>query len=213
MGRVEVFTGNIISTQKWGSFRMTKKEFGMVEAAAEIEKELGLPNNFLWNLRNEDDWSAIIKLHALLETAVTHLLVRFFGRDELQDVFATMELGNARTGKLVFLGKLNCLEKNHRRFIRKLSEIRNKLVHDIRNVQFSLPEYVNELTPDQYKVFLDDLGILEERTPPREWVQKNSKVLFVFAGIGCLSSIYLEKQVAMAQHRLVQQILAALGLK
>jgi hypothetical protein len=72
---------------------------------------------------------------------------------------------------------------------------------------------VNELTPDQYKVFLDDLGILEERTPPREWVQKNSKVLFVFAGIGCLSSVYLEKQVAMAQHRLVQQIHAALGLK
>jgi hypothetical protein len=104
----------------------------MLEAAAQIEHDLGLPTNFLWNLQAEDDWSAIIKLHALLETAVTHLLVQFFGHDELEDVFANMELGNTRTGKLVFLSKLDCLSKDNRRFIRKLSEIRNKLVQDIK---------------------------------------------------------------------------------
>jgi hypothetical protein len=83
----------------------------MVEAAGEIEKELGLPNNFLWNLRNEDDWSAIIKLHALLETAVTHLLVRFFGRDELEDVFATMELGTLELVSSFFLANSIVLKK------------------------------------------------------------------------------------------------------
>jgi hypothetical protein len=192
---------------------MTEKEFGMVEAAAEIEKELGLPNNFLWDLRNEDDWSAIIKLHALLESAVTHLLVRFFGHDELEDIFANMELGNTRTGKLVFLGKLNCLEKQHRRFIRKLCEMRNRLVHDIKNVRFSLSEYVTELTGDQYKAFLDDLGVVKEKTPPREWVQKNAKVLFVIAGIGCLSFIYLEREMARVKQKVVQTILSGSGLK
>jgi hypothetical protein len=213
----ELFTGECYSilsiAHKDEILTMTKKEFGMVEAAAEIEKELALPTNFLWNLRKADDWSAIIKLHALLETAVTHLLVRYFGRDELEDVFANMELGNARTGKLVFLTKLNCLDKNQRRFIRKLSATRNKLVHDIRNVRFSFPEYVKELTVDQYKAFVDDLGILEEKTPPREWVQENSKTLFVFAGIGCLASIYLEKKQAMLKQNLIRQMLSSFGLK
>jgi hypothetical protein len=68
---------------------------------------------------------------------------------------------------------------------------------------------VTGLTADQYITFLDDLGIAEEKRPPREWVQQNAKVLFVVAGISCLAFIYLEKKAAMAKQKLIQKILPA----
>ena len=182
-------------------------------AAAKIENELGLPTNFLWNLRHDDDWSVIIKLHALIETAVTHLLVRYFGHDELEDVFSNMELGNVRAGKVVFLSKLNCLEESQRGFIRRLSELRNQLVHDIRNVRFSLTEHVTKLSSERYEAFLRDHAIDKEKAPSRAWVQENSKQVFLVTGIICLSSIYLEKELAMTKQEIIQKILAGFELK
>jgi hypothetical protein len=40
----------------------------------DIERDLGLPIGFLVTLKEEDDWSFIIKLHALFEAAYSHLL-------------------------------------------------------------------------------------------------------------------------------------------
>jgi hypothetical protein len=187
-----VFTGEGVPMSKEQSLAIS-----IEAAAAKIENELGLPTNFLWNLRHDDDWSVIIKLHALIETAVTHLLVRYFGHDELEDVFSNMELGNVRAGKVVFLSKLNCLEESQRGFIRSLSKLRNHLVHDIRNVRFSLTEH----------------AIDKEKAPSRAWVQENSKQVFLVTGIICLSSIYLEKELAMTKQEIIQKILAGFELK
>ena len=166
----------------------------------------------MWNLRQDDDWSAIIKLHALIESAVTHLLVKFFGHPELEGVFAKMELGNVRSGKLIFLKELNCLN-GHTRFIRLLSKLRNELVHDIRNVRFSLPEYVAKLDANQYKVFLDDLDVVEKDRPPRDWVEENAKLLFLGNGISCLAFIYIEQEKATIKHAAIHEIFSPLDPK
>jgi hypothetical protein len=34
-----------------------------------LEKDLGLPRGFCFRLRHEDDWSFVVKLHALIESA------------------------------------------------------------------------------------------------------------------------------------------------
>ena len=39
-----------------------------------LESELNLPPQFLERLRLEDDWSFVIKTHALVEAAVSHQL-------------------------------------------------------------------------------------------------------------------------------------------
>jgi len=59
------------------------------------------------------DWSFVIKLHALLETAVSQLLVHALGGEELVDVFSALEMSNIKTGKLAFVKTLGLLPKAH----------------------------------------------------------------------------------------------------
>lgn len=54
-------------------------------------------------------------------------------------------MSNKVTGKIAFLGKIGLLGKDSRRFISTLSELRNSLVHDVRNAEYSLPAMVSEL--------------------------------------------------------------------
>lgn len=61
---------------------MNKTHF---EAVEELVKELGLPEGFYAELLGEDDWSFIIKLHALMEAAVTGLIVAALGHFQCWD--------------------------------------------------------------------------------------------------------------------------------
>jgi hypothetical protein len=107
-----------------------------------LEEELGLPGGFLERLRDEDDWSFIIKAHALIESAVSHLVCIALGKPILAEVLSHLELSDKRRGKMAFASALGLVEKPDRRFINSLSELRNTLVHDVRNVGFSLSKYV-----------------------------------------------------------------------
>lgn len=116
-----------------------------------MEDDLHLPNGFLMSLRREDDWSFVIKVHALIEAAVTHLLVAAIKDQRLVSVFQMLELSNSRTGKAAFLDALELIDSPQKRFIRKLSELRNSLVHDVRNVSFSFGEHIASLDCNQKK--------------------------------------------------------------
>jgi hypothetical protein len=113
-------------------------DFCVTPGILELESKLGVPQNFFRSLNDVDDWSFVIKLHALFEAACTHLLLFHFKEPELTDVFSRLELSNKTTGKIAFLGKIGLLGKENRRFISTLSELRNSLVHDVRNAEFSL---------------------------------------------------------------------------
>lgn len=106
-----------------------------------LERDCGLPRGFCLALQRESDWSFVIKLHALLESAVSQLLVNALAHKELADVFARLEMSNTKTGKFVFVKALDLLPKAHLDFIRELSELRNQLVHHVTNVSFNITEY------------------------------------------------------------------------
>ena len=55
------------------------------------------------------------------------------------------------TGKLAFLTSLELINKDNKKFILKLSEIRNSLVHDVRNTTFSLSDMYSSLDKNQRK--------------------------------------------------------------
>jgi hypothetical protein len=111
------------------------------DSLARLERDCDLPSGFCLALLHESDWSFIIKLHALLETAVSQLLVQSLGRRELADVFARLEMSNSKSGKLAFVNALRLLPKVQVEFIRALSELRNQLVHRVKNVGFNLTEH------------------------------------------------------------------------
>jgi DNA-binding MltR family transcriptional regulator len=133
----------------------TKENQGIPpEALRAFETELGLPSKFLDRLATEDDWSFVIKAHALIEATVTHMLTE--GVDErLRKVFERLELSGAENGKLVFAEALGLIDTKDRRFIRLFSELRNKLVHDIRRVTFTFDAHLKSLDDNQQKAFVD----------------------------------------------------------
>ena len=118
------------------------------EAMAHFEKDLGMPEGFIADLKNQDDWSFVIKSHALLEAALTQLIAHHVGRSELKPILARIDMSNAQFGKAAIGGALGFLTKPERRFIRALSELRNDLVHDIRNVNFDLGAHINTAAED-----------------------------------------------------------------
>lgn len=126
-------------------------DFEVDKGILELESKVGVPPNFFRNLHEADDWSFVIKLHALFEAACTHLLLFHFKEPELTDVFSRLELSNKTTGKIAFLGKVGLLNKDNRRFISTLSELRNSLVHDVRNAEFSLSSTVASLDAAEIK--------------------------------------------------------------
>jgi len=126
-----------------------------------LELKIGAKKGFFGRIFDEDDWSFIIKLHALVEAACTHLLLFHFREPQLSDVIARLELSNNTIGKLAFLKSLNLLGKSNRRYIRSLSELRNSLVHDIRNTVFSLEKMVSSLSSKELKNFTLKFSPLE----------------------------------------------------
>ena len=118
---------------------MSKNQF------ADLEHAVGVREGFFQRLLDEDDWSFVIKLHALFESACAHLLLFHFREPELAGVFGRLELSNKTTGKIAFLAALKLVGKGSRRYIAALSELRNELVHDVRNTEFCLPEWFGSL--------------------------------------------------------------------
>jgi hypothetical protein len=128
-------------------------DFKVDAGIAELEAKVGLRENFFRDLLLEDDWSFVIKLHALFEAACTHLLIFHFKEPELTEIFSRLELSNKTTGKIAFLSRLELLGKENRLLVSTLSELRNSLVHDVRNAEFSLVTTIDGLSPSELKQF------------------------------------------------------------
>ncbi len=116
-------------------------------------KQLGLPGNFLKNLYKEDDWSFIIKAHALIESVCTRLLCFHFNEPKIENIYASLPLNNMKSGKLGFLSKLDLIDKYNVKMIMFLSEIRNSIVHEIRFSNFTLKDLLKSYDQNKLKDF------------------------------------------------------------
>jgi hypothetical protein len=118
------------------------KSGGVAGALMALSKNLELPEGFLTNLLLEDsDWSFIVKAQAILETAVTSLLVAHLGKPELEDVIAeNLEMSQ----RIKMLSALNLCSPEQREMMRRLANLRNRLAHTAQGTLFSLPEYLQD---------------------------------------------------------------------
>jgi hypothetical protein len=127
------------------------KRFRVDRGITELESHIGVKKGFTRRLLKEDDWSFVIKLHAVFEAVCAHLLLHHFQEPALNDVLGRLELSGRTTGKVTFLSKLDLISAGDRRYITVLSELRNSLVHDVRMTEFVLTEYVAALHDEQLK--------------------------------------------------------------
>lgn len=123
-----------------------------------LESKLNIQEGFFDNLLKDDDWSFVIKSHALLETVISTLITDRVGYNSLHDIFTRLELGNKTHGKISYIKALKLLNKDARKFISALSELRNSLIHNVSNIDFSFDEYVINLDKNQMKNFINSFG-------------------------------------------------------
>ena len=128
-------------------------EYDFNAALLQVEQHYDLGSGFLSDLLSEDDWSFVIKSHALLEAAVSQLLTHHIGDQRLASIVERLELSNMQVGRLAFVRALDLLDKPHHRFIRSLSELRNDLVHDVHSTRFHFSDHLAAMDKNQISAF------------------------------------------------------------
>lgn len=169
----------------------------------EFERRLGLPKNFYTKLLQEDDWSFIVKLHALFEGACTHIITTRLHAPELADAFAQLDFANTKYGKVALVRSLGAISSEQAAILRALAELRNALVHNISNVSFSFPAYVEGLDANQRKSLVKNFGHgirdaieIEKKSIPRaQFVRKNPKLSLWITAAEVIACLYLEFEV------------------
>jgi len=181
-----------------------------IDDLAALEEAFGLPPRFIDNLINDDDWSLVIKSHALLESACADMLCHYFGKYELADIFAQLDMSNKKYGKAAFISSLNLLSKPERRFISELSELRNELVHNASNVAFSLQNYFSNLTKERQERLSAAFNLRLERISTKDEIVEGVNLLtkqpraVIWSSLTlCLSSIYIQDVFAIKRNELV----------
>lgn len=172
-----------------------------LQAVAELEKRLGVPQGLFERLKEEDDWSFIIKTQALLETALTHLVTVTLGREELETFVERLNLRGG-AGKLSLVKALGLLTDNHRKYLEQLAELRNKVAHKIQYVAFTLNEHLSGLNDSDLKKFVLTAVVLpgdSALTITDEFrgkiLAKPRNLLWVGA-LDCLVAVYFHGQEA-----------------
>lgn len=140
---------------------MLPEDFSVDRGILSLQDKLGLPTDFFKRLLQEDDWSFIIKLHALVEAACTDLLLHHFDEPSLKNIISRLELSNKSFGKLAFIKELELLGDASRRYISSLSEWRNNFVHNVQNCNASLDKIIGAMDKNEVKKFAVDFSPLE----------------------------------------------------
>jgi hypothetical protein len=150
-----------------------------------VATELGLPVDFVYALREEDDWSFVVKCHALLETLVTQLLLEHLKQPRLNRLISRKSINEKR--QLLAAITPDYLHANEQRALQALGELRNSFVHNIARTQFTLKaEFSGQeqrLKRDFGWVFVDQTYI--ERFDPKMivWVSSITVAAVLHAGI------------------------------
>ena len=108
-------------------------------------------SKFMADLWDEDDWSFVIKSHALIEASVTQMLTEHSGDKRFKNLFERLPLSDEEIGKISVAKLLNFLGKRERRFIRLYSQLRNRLVHRVENINFSLKTHIANMDSSRRK--------------------------------------------------------------
>ena len=116
------------------------KDYPNIDSTVKALVSIGFNKGFHHMLKEGDDWSFIIKIHAVLEAVFTEYLTKKLNKEELSDVISNLEMSNSKNGKLAFAKALGMTFSDSETFVRRLSELRNELVHNVKNLNYSIDE-------------------------------------------------------------------------
>ena len=168
---------------------------------AQLEAKLGVPTGLFLKLRDEDDWSFIIKTQALLETALSYIIQISLGREELAGFIDSLNL-NGRTGKLAMVSALNLMRPEHIRYLERLSKLRNNLAHKIEYASFTLQGHLKSMNTGELNQFILDSFAIELGDEfkitdgVRDGVMQSPRAILWYGALYCLLEIYGKEKEA-----------------
>ncbi len=131
----------------------------LVNKLVDLESDFGLPDGFLIALWKESDWSFTIKVHSLIEAALTQALVAEVAEPRLDKLLEGLSV-LGRHSKVAYAEAVGLLPKTSSDFIRRLTKIRNHVVHKLEAVSFTFASYVDELDDSERQNTLNELLFL-----------------------------------------------------
>lgn len=120
--------------------------------------------DFLHGLLKQDDWSFVIKAHALLEAAITQMVIANVGNEQLASFIERLPLGG-QFGKIKLCEQLRLLPDAHRKFARWFSEFRNPLVHRLDKVTFTFAKHLKGFNTDEARCWTESVVWFSEDDP------------------------------------------------
>lgn len=171
-----------------------------------LERELGMPDGWLLSLlKEESDWSFVIRLHALFEAALVHVINAKLNKPELREFVERLNMRGPISKPALGKG-LKVLDPKHARVIKMLSEIRSHCVNNVRNVAFGFDGYIDGLEPRKQQQLLrafedfvaaevpvDDHG---KKVPRDEFVRRGTRLAFWVAATLLLAEVYGQQELA-----------------
>jgi len=175
--------------------------------------EFGAVHKVLYRLLKEDDWSLVIKTHAMLEAIVTDLIIARTNEAQLKSVVERLPLHDNQIGKLAIVKQYGLLTKGQLRFIRCASELRNELVHRLENIDFCFEQYVASMDGNQRKALSESLTWHSLETEASEaWSKaalENTKVAFWFSVYMLVTIVVLDSETLKMREELDEMALRA----
>ena len=186
--------------------------------SAWLRDNLGISDAFLDSLSVDDDWTFVIKLHAMIEAGLNHLLLEHFNEPVLSPFISHLATGDRRTGKLAVALVLKLLPSNCCQFIRILSEIRNDVVHDVRNFGFDLLGHAARLDINQRRKWHEaltsgmfDTVEIDGRSIPAASVVDSNPRYCIFCATFAIMVRVLQHRMRLNQERQVLESLRHIG--
>lgn len=166
----------------------------------------GLRPSFFSDLfLEQDDWSFIIKIHALLESVVCSMLAAHLSRPALEDTLAAKVEMEAR---IEMLKALNLVSDQQRKMMRTLSRLRNKLVHNVKQTDFTFSSYLEN--KETRKNFVEAFTFEAEKPLMAEFILANPRATIWMAVVSVAGLTVQEK--LKAQDRSIIEALRGAGL-
>ena len=110
-----------------------------------LERELGLPERFLAALIEEEDWSFVIKSHAVIEAALTHLITSI-ADPRLKGSFVRLPL-DGRFSKIDVIKALGQIDPPTLELVKRFARMRNQFVHGTKYLAVKLETFIAGVDP------------------------------------------------------------------
>jgi hypothetical protein len=158
-----------------------------------LEKEVGVAaGTFRQLFVSTDDWTMVLKLHALLEAALARVIVHELGRPALEDFVDRLQMGQRRgNGRLALAVGLGLLDREDVQLLEGLGQLRNAYAHDPCNASKSLPALLDGLDANRRAEVERRLPALDVAPKDR---QTGCRLRVLLAAVSVLAVLTFERE-------------------